>query len=514
MRRWLWLMSCCVVVSCDDGRGGTPSPADTSQEVAADQSELPPEMVLRLEVEVVDPAPLGVPLVIAVRADAAVTTQLTLWVGDEGHALRLYRGRGSIPYVASAAGEMSLRVTAPHVLLRSSFMVAPREVAWKTERISAGEETWLVVDEGGLDVGIEGTLRVDAGARLRIGPGVRVLLGEKARLVVEGELVIEGSAAAPVLFTRAGAAAWGGVHLRHGATGVLHHAWFVGGGGDEGRALGHSNSQPVVLVDDGRLEMVGGGLVDNVGKAVASRRAEVVLRGVLVSRCDTGGELMESVALIDGCHFVEIPDADGIAEDDDNDGIYLLSALERDGVTLQSVVRDTVFAMGEDDGIDHNNALVRVERCWIEGFANEGVAASAGRRIEVVDTVVQGCEQGIEAGYGPPEVIVERTVVRDCDVGLRIGDSYDWEVSGSMTVRQSVVTGNRLHNVWNHVNALGGPLEGALEITCSAVDSDGWDGSNDNVAGAVVLDAEGCAVLPWVESLWCDAGAMGLTRCE
>jgi len=196
---------------------------------------------------------------------------------------------------------------------------------------------------------------------------------------------------------------------------------------------------------------------------------------VRVARCDTGGELEDTALVADRLHVSEIPDADGVLDDDDNDGIYLREARLVAGEAVESVLRDCVFAVGEDDGIDHNEALVRVERAWIEGFAHEGVAASSGRRITVVDSVVRACEQGIEAGYGAPEVVVERCTVTDNGAGLRFGDSYDWADEGSLSVTASVIAGNGV-DVRNFARGLGAPVPGAIAIACSVVGDVAWVG--------------------------------------
>jgi hypothetical protein len=342
------------------------------------------------------------------------------------------------------------------------------------------------------DVRITQDVTIPAGQALSIAAGTRVGIAGKASIHVKGRIDANGLAENPVLFAPASdGKPWGGLRIL-GGTAALNHAWFTGGGGDATLAVGHSGSQPVIYVENGTLAMTGGGVADNPGKGFGSQNAHLALTGVLDTRNDTGGELMNSQATIEGCRFLEFPDADGQVDDEDNDGIYLVGTLATDGVPEPTVVRDCVFARGEDDGIDHNGARVRVEGTWIEGFYHEGVAASTGQRIEIVDTVVSGCEQGIEAGYGAPEVVVDHCLVTGNDTGFRYGDSYDWDVTGTLTVTNSVSVGNRQHNVWNHVNNLNGPREGAIAIACSRVDSPDFDGANGNLPGVPSWDPDGC----------------------
>ena len=98
----------------------------------------------------------------------------------------------------------------------------------------------------------------------------------------------------------------------------------------------------------------------------------------------------------------------------------------------------------------------------------------------------------MEAGYGSPTLTLHRALVTDCEVGVRFGDSYDWGSTGHITVTASVVTGNHDHNVWNHDLLRGGPRPGAIEVSCSMVDTDGLDGVDGNVAGQATPTADGC----------------------
>ncbi|MCA9582704.1 MAG: hypothetical protein KC416_12975, partial [Myxococcales bacterium] len=228
------------------------------------------------------------------------------------------------------------------------------------------------------------------------------------------------------------------------------------------------NSAPVFRVDRGELAMTGGAVLDNPGKAFGTEGAVISLRGTLISRCDSGGEFKHTRLTMEETHTLEMPDADGVANDDDNDGVYLSNAYGPDGKEEYSILRNVVFAVGEDDAIDHNGGLVRVDGAWIRGFLHEGVAASNSRRIEIRDAIISKCEQGLEAGYGSPTVIAERVYVVDNNVGLRIGDSYDRLVSGTLTVRDSVIARNG-ENLRNYSNRDQGPIAGALTVSCSWV---------------------------------------------
>ena len=104
---------------------------------------------------------------------------------------------------------------------------------------------------------------------------------------------------------------------------------------------------------------------------------------------------------------------------------------------------------------------------------------------------------------------VRHCVVRNNDVGLRFGDSYDWGARGHMAVSHSVVVQNRT-NVRNFTNSTGGPFSGGIDVSCSVVDSPELDGTHGNIPGVPALAPDGCLSGQQVS---CDGAPLGLGRC-
>jgi len=468
-----------------------------------------------LEIEAPSRPPIGSPFVIGVRTRTGAPLSEAVELCGDGLALgslQLYRGRGSLSVTLERAGMLSLEAASASGYGQKQVQLVPRMRVSPQLAEDAGELVWSA-DQ---DIVVAGDLQLGAGTRLVIEAGTRVLLERNATIELAGSLVVRGTREAPVLFTRAGEASWGGLRLLPGSSAEISEAWFIGAGGDAERRFGHSRSQPVIWVEQASLAMTGGGVVDNPGKAFGSQAARVALDGVLVSRCDTGGEFTGTQLQIRGGHVLEIPDADSRNDDDDNDGIYVSGAAQDDaGVDLESTIEDTVFANGEDDGIDHNNGLLRIERVWIEGFAHEGVACSKGRRVRLVDSVVRRCEQGVEAGYGNPEVFIEHSLLTNNGVGLRFGDSYDWSTSGTLSVYGSIIAGNQEADVRNHVVELAGPLPDAIQIRCSVVGDSSFSGRDGNLGTErLVLDGDGhCASAPSLEQAMCESRVPGPSSC-
>lgn len=76
----------------------------------------------------------------------------------------------------------------------------------------------------------------------------------------------------------------------------------------------------------------------------------------MLSPCDTGGELAQTLVNLNHTYYLDMPNGDDIEVDDDNDCLYLLSPWS--GGHDFSIIENCAFASGKDDGIDHNKANV------------------------------------------------------------------------------------------------------------------------------------------------------------
>jgi hypothetical protein len=524
---WRWILAACLLAACGGEEAEVPPVADSEVAPVAD-SEVAPDLVPdgspevgptdvtyetvdisgapALELELVIPrCAANLPCPFRVRHAIGVTTgPVSIQLDGEGRpGLTLRMGQGSGVLSGLSAGDHALVFVFEGAAAAFDLEVKASDTVEHEGLVAS--QIWAadVIHSLTSDLSIDGDLKISPGVRVIVAPGVN--------LEISGAMTVLGTAELPVLFTRSGASAWGGLRLVGQASSELHHVFFTAGGGDTEKIFGHSDSQPVVRLKAGHLTMSGGAVLDSPGKAFGCTEARITLADVLVARVDTGGELDRCGLIMEGGHVSEIPDADGVATDDDNDGIYLLGVLfGDDDIPVESVIRSSYFGAGEDDGIDHNDALVRVENSWIEDFAHEGVAASVGNRIAVVDSVIRGCEQGIEAGYGQPAVEVDRCLVTDNGTGLRFGDSYDWGADGTLIVTHTVAVGNET-NVRNHLNSTGEPHPTGLQIACSMVDDPAWDEVANNVAGAPEI-VGGCAQADALVSP-CDEVPPGPSTC-
>lgn len=329
---------------------------------------------------------------------------------------------------------------------------------------------------------ITNDLLIEASDTLTISAGCWVLLDADVNITVVGHLKVLGTLSSPVVFTSNSSNSWGGILFTLG-TGSINYCLINHGGGDDSQWFGHSDSQPVIRSNGGEVTMNQTFIFDCEGKALGAMNGRVRFSNGGISRCDTGGEFGGSYVTVHGSHIMEIPDADGLLEDDDNDGFYFFGNNATDEPNL---VDSCVFLIGEDDGIDHNGAILEVRNCWVENFANEGIATSNGNSADVYNSLFKNCEQGIEAGYGSPTVTVDHCVMVDCDYGLRFGDWYDWGCSGIITCTNSIMVSNT-DNIHNFDVLTNGPISGAITVTYSISSDAEYDAATGNILGPPVF---------------------------
>jgi len=438
------------------------------------------------------PGAAPVPLVIEAYSGAHPDYELSglfevsLCEGDQLAEVMLRRGRGGVVLEGVPEGQQCVAVEGEgftgQVETEVGDVMSVRELAGE---LGGDGLTW----GPGEVIRVTADLEVPAGKVLEIREGTVVLLAPKGNVHALGEVKSLGTAEQPVLFAPLQAGEpWGGI-AHDGSHGEYRYTFFTSGGGDGGKKFGHSGSQPVLFADEGQLDLDHVFLLDNAGKAMGGDKAYLTMRDSLVTRCDTGGEFDASSVEIRRSHFLEMPSADGKPVDDDNDGIYLhLPHPSFAADEASALIQGCVFAVGKDDGIDHNGARVLVADSFIEDFHNEGIACSNKNGLEVSNTLITGCAQGIEAGYGSPQVTVDHCTLVDNEVGIRLGDSYDDPIKGSITVTNSISVQNDDHNVWNFSHQTGGPVDGQVSISHSMVDDPVFDGQNGNLPGLPQFD--------------------------
>ncbi len=317
---------------------------------------------------------------------------------------------------------------------------------------------------------ITGDLYVKEGLALLIEKGTRIYIDSKINIFIDGGTNINGTKDEPVVFTSFfNDKPWGGIVFGpKSSISRFTNCIITNGGGNDEYIMGHSMSQAVVNMLAADVTFDECYFIDNTGKAFGATDSRVTISNSLISRCDTGGEFHTSLANITNTVVSEIPDNTDNFIDDDNDGFYFLNP--HSSSDEPSIVDGCYFIKGKDDAIDHNGAKLIVKNTYIDGFTHEGIAASTDNFVKVFNSLITNCNQGIEAGYGEPEVMVDHCLIIRNDAGIRFGDSYDIACEGNMEIRNTIIIKNGI-NINNFVNLLEGPFPGGINLGNTLLDN-------------------------------------------
>ena len=301
-------------------------------------------------------------------------------------------------------------------------------------------------------VSITGDIALAAGVTLTIGAGTVVRLAGGADIAVAGTLRIEGTIERPVVFLPAvKTAPWGGIQWRTATSlGEIQGAIFVGSGSDPSwfdndTANGHSHreEQPCLFVaGQAQVHVTDSALIDGAGQAEHGEGGFLTMTRTLAQRFISCGQFNDGSLKLESCAIMEFPYDGAPFADSDNDAIYLTGGAH--------FITNTLIGWARDDGIDAGSGdagPVTVTGCWIESTFHEGMAWSEDRLPTVKDTVAINCGQGIECGFGSPDVKATHILSTANLSGARFGDNYDWTYSGTLNVSGSLIL-NNYRDIW------------------------------------------------------------------
>lgn len=370
-------------------------------------------------------------------------------VGFEDYPLQLLRGVGSVFLPAAAgAGDLSY---APQI--RS--LAAPRTIkiesatTWQTV---SGDMTASTDWAPGARVRITEGLRIASDATLAIGSGSVVVVDPGVRITVEGQIIVQGTLKHPVVFTcQDRAHPWGGfVFEKSTSQGEFAGTIFTGSGADQdwfthnpGHGSSHRHEEPLLYLSNGaHATLTDCWIVENHGQAGHGEKGYLTMTRCLVQKCISAGQYNSGSVTLTDCALIEFPSMDAPFTDDDNDALYLTGGAHS--------LTDCLIGWALDDGVDAGSGSggsVDVLRCWFESTYHEAMAWSESRIATVRDTVSLNCGQGIECGFGAPDVNAVHCLSTANSVGARFGDNYDWTYDGFLTVRDSLLLFNQ-RDIW------------------------------------------------------------------
>ncbi len=453
----------------DPARAGSTSETGLASWVPREAVDAPGEVLDTTNVLFVVPTrmPAGVefPLVVRLTDGAGNIARVngTAFVsgpGGSAAAIRIFRGAGAGKWTApTTAGPLSLSLK----LGSRTFLHAVQIEGAASVQTLNGTVSGTQTFGPNAFVNVTGATSVPSGATLRFEAGTIVRVAPDVTFDVLGSVVVAGTTESPVLFTQLDAGqAWGGFYFHGGASvATLDGAIFTGAGADQTWIGAHGLSahkpqQPVLAFDAGTsggtcvADVTDCYLVDNpLGQGGNGRNATITFNRVVVLRTRSAGQFNGGSARLLHSHIVEIPAADYVFTDDDNDGFYLTGGAHE--------LRHSVIGWCKDDGVDAGSGSagpVTVDDCWFDSCFHEGMAWSEDRLPMVSNSVAINNGQGIESGWSNgssvlsrPDVVATSLLLVGNHVGARFGDNYDWDYFGKLNVQQSIIINND-RDVW------------------------------------------------------------------
>ncbi len=369
--------------------------------------------------------------------------------GFPDHPLRLLRGVGSV-FLPPPAGASAVSFNGEiQGLSLTKEIQIDATTAWTAASGTLGDTTWAE----NVRIDVTADITVSAGATLTVGAGAIVRLAQGVEINVGGRLVVQGTLERPVVFTAANKnAPWGGIVLRTSASAIeMEGAILTGSGADPdwfdnnpGSGSSHRDEQPCIYVQGGARAtltdcyLLGRGR----GQGGHGEGSFLTMTRCLVQQFISAGQYNGGSVTLNQSALVEFPSADAPFADADNDALYLTGGSHS--------LTGCLIGWALDDGTDAGSGSagpVQVTGCWYESTYHEGMAWSEGRVPTVRDTVAINCGQGIECGFGSPDVEADHIFSTGNLNGARFGDNYDWDYDGSLKVTNSLLLFNK-RDVW------------------------------------------------------------------
>ncbi|MBJ93473.1 MAG: hypothetical protein CMP23_03260 [Rickettsiales bacterium] len=342
------------------------------------------------------------------------------------------------------------------------------------------------------DTVVAGVWYVPAGVTLRVAAGIEVSFLPGTGLVVDGALVLEGTAEAPVRFTNAASLSVGNFGVSVGGSGdlsQLDHGHFVGvslyleGGAASG--ISGASFDDASLVISGRAEtfsVVDSIFVDGNGELqdgiVATELGSLSVQSSVFSNLRVGvqfdGGGSDPELLVSNSSFERVTTAivSGLA------GLEHRVAL--DGVTVNQTSLN---------GIDLFSSSASVANSLITNVSGHGVAADAASALVLSDSTVSGATFACVAALGSAET--SDLILSDC------GGAGLWAGAGGCTMTGGTVS---------DTDESGLRCEGPLEVTGTSFARTGRSAvyvidADALVTGVQIVDSQGSGVHSYIGDL-------------
>lgn len=282
----------------------------------------------------------------------------------------LCNGLGSVLVTFTGHGDFTLTVRVNGVEQSATLADVSDQPVKVVSGILRESETW-----SGVCYVTGGDFTIPAAVTLTLDPGTLVLIegvpsgSGGTDIDVQGAIQSLGTAASPVTFTCLGAGQnWGELHFVDAAPSTFRYTDITRAG--HSPPVGHSHSGPAVRVANSTLLFDHVCLTDHAGKIMdAGAGTDLTFRQCLLARSVMGPEITGTALRFEDGWITDMHAGD------DADGIYIHDQL----AGQQCVIRRSVIARMDDDGVDTLGSEVRIEDSIIRDCRDKGVSVYGGR---------------------------------------------------------------------------------------------------------------------------------------
>jgi hypothetical protein len=269
----------------------------------------------------------------------------------------------------------------------------PPSIFRQKQGILAHDETW---DAQSGPYYITDNVTVPKGAILTIEPGAVIFLHHGATILVNGGLKAEGAEQEPVLFTGWRTAPWDSITIKDAESPVMFRYC----------RFSHSSRESSAITMNASRAEIENSVFEHCSRYVEAERGATllfkynfVMDSIGTAQCvratDGGTMTVESCVFYDCWDPVEFTG-------------------ESSG---KSIVRNSIFIGGPDDGIDSNECSPLIEGNIITGFKDKGISLGLSSSPVAVRNLIYNCGMGIGMKNKCRPVISHNTIVNN-GIGL------------------------------------------------------------------------------------------------
>lgn len=400
---------------------------------------------LRVTLPSAYPAAMEIPVVAWVtNRVGAVVRSHGLLSTDHGSPIQLRRGVGSGFLKPSASAEpTAVHLKIASIATQHAIAMEPNPAWTDVAGILKTNTTWPERAR----IRVTAPVTLEKGVTLEIGAGAVIQCLPGSEFQIAGVMKAHGVATNPVVFAPSDRSRpWGGLVLRTNSARLELTQTILWGGGAEtnwfqlnpGSGSTHKPQRPMIYLQNGATAILtDSAVLDSAGQATHGESSSFHCTRTLIQRHVTGGQHNRGEVVMNDSAVIEFPYEGAPFADDDNDGLYLTGGAHS--------FTNCLFGWALDDALDAGTGSagsVTLVGCWFEGCYHEGMAWSDDRVARIRDSVVVNCGQGIEAGFGAPDVVANHILSTGNLIGARFGDNYARLASGFLRITNSLILYN------------------------------------------------------------------------